>query len=182
MLALAMHEMTLASMFTDFESVLPRNANLSTASRILYLTVLLGLIRLQRGWLMHDLGFFGANCKPGVVASSRKAANALLHHGFSGSIKRTVICEQVTHCSLFDLGLFLKPTQVEEFPISSVTIAKTVSIVVVKGTRQHGCGHHAEQCRCKDTALLNTVRDRECLGRVHYLVLGRACHRGIDAP
>ena len=116
---------------------------------------------------MHDLSFLGANYKSEVVASSRKAANTLLYHGLCGSVKRTVISKQkVTHCSLLDLGLCLKPMQVEEFPISSVTNANTVSIVVAEGIRQHGCEHHAKQCGGKEAALLDTVSDRECLGRV----------------
>ena len=123
-----------------------------------------GLIHLLRGWLMHDLSFLGANYKSEVVAYSRKAANTLLHHGLSGSVKRTVISEQkVTCCSLLDLGLCLKSTQVGEFPISFVPSANNVSIVVVEGIRQHGCENHAEQCGGKDAVLLDTVSDRECV-------------------
>ena len=100
-------------------------------------------------------------------------ANTLLHHGLSGSVKCTVICEQkVTHCSLLDLGLCLKPMQVEESHISSVPNDNNVSIIVAEGIRQHGCEYHAKQCGGKDAALLDTVSDRECLGRasiVSYL-------------
>ena len=92
---------------------------------------------------MHDLSFLGANCKSEVVANSRNATNTLLHHGLSGSVKRTVISEQkVTHCSLLDLGLRLKPAQV---PISSVPNTNTLSIVVAEGIRQHGCEHRVKQ-------------------------------------
>ena len=90
----------------------------------------------------------------------------LLHHGLGGSVKRTVISGQkATHCSRVDLGLCLKPTQVEEFPISSLPNANTVSSVVAGGICQHGC-EHAKQCGDKDAALLDTVSDREGLGRV----------------
>ena len=60
--------------------------------------------------------------------------------------------------------------------------ANTFSIAFAEGIRQHDCEHHAEQCAGKDTTLLDTVGDRECIGSriLPYLILRRACHRGIN--
>ena len=128
---------------------------------------------------MHDLCFLCTVCKSDVVAISSKAASALLHDDFNGSVKRRVICEQeTTHCSLLDLSLYLKLTQVEGFTISSAAYANTVSIVIAERIRQHGCEQYPKKSWGKDTALLNTIGDRECFIRVS---LGRACHRGINA-
>ena len=62
--------------------------------------------------------------------------------------------------------------------------ANTFSIAFAEGIRQYDCEHHAEQRAGKDTALLDTVGDREYIGSriLHYLILRRACHQGINAP
>ena len=85
---------------------------------------------------MHDLSFHGANCNCSKL--SQAVENRLTHCCIVVSVEElSAQLSANSSDSLLDLGLCLKPTQVEEFPISSVPNANTVPIGVAEGIHQH---------------------------------------------
>ena len=128
--------------------------------------------------------FLGTNCKPEAVANSRKAVNALLHLGLSGGVKRTVIYEQVTQCSLLITLTLVFAWSLRRF--KSLLSALHLILIPFSSSLQKASVSIAVNI------MLNNVRREHSLAwprwwrgmprkSLHYLILGRACNRGIDA-
>lgn len=102
---------------------------------------------------MQDFCFL---CEAEVTAGSNELVHTELHIGFRSGIEGTIISKEEvsdTVCHDLDFGL-----EVKQLAICTVFDADS-DIAVSEGIGQHSGEHEAEQCRCKDTALIDAVGD-----------------------
>ena len=116
-------------------------------------------------WLQHHFSLFGADGETDVITGCGEPVHFQLHLLFTSGVEgamSVVRKEKVPYYSTSPLHLCddLQTSQVEQLPVRPLS-DHDASVAISGSICQHSREHQAEQCRGKDTTLLDTIGDWE---------------------